>query len=216
MFNAAFISAPVFGGQEFAERLETARRYFLASGQQWSLWICEDWLDRAARKQASRLCQSYGLRLASDVPGMIAGEIDVPRRPMPVLEYRRVDSERALNDFAGIGTVCFNVPVPWYREVFDASLMEREFVSWIAYLDGIPVATAATVTAEGAIGIYNVATAPMLRGRGFGEAITRHVIGEARRHAPEAPVVLQASSMGVNLYAAMGFRAVTRIVVYNS
>jgi hypothetical protein len=216
MFNAAFISEPVFGIDQFAERVRMAKRHFMMSGQHWSLWVCEDWLDRPTRRQAGKLCHSYGLRMASEVPGMIAAGIDEPRRPLPALEYKRVADGRVLNDFAGIGTVCFNVPPPWYREVFDASLVEREFVAWVGYLDGSPVATAATVTADGVIGLYNVATSPMFRGKGFGEAITRYAIGEAWREAPDAPVVLQASSMGVNIYGAMGFRAVTRFAVYNS
>jgi hypothetical protein len=216
MFNAAFLSTAVSGPDELTDRLVAARRFFAATGQQWSFWICEDWLDRTARRSADRVLRSHGLRLASEVPGMIAEEIEPLRRAPVRMEFRRVACPRTLADFAGIGTVCFNVPAPWYREVFDASLPERRFVAWVGYLDGCPVATAASVTAEGIIGLYNVATTPGRRGRGLAEATTRHTIIQARQEAPGAPVVLQSSLMGMDLYARLGFRAVTRFRVYNS
>ena len=216
MFNAAFLSTPVAGPDELRDRLIAARRFFTGTGQQWSFWICEDWLDRPARRNADRVLRSHGLRLASEVPGMIAGEIEPLRRAPVHMEFRRVACARTLADFAGIGTVCFNVPAPWYCEVFDASLPERRFVAWVGYVDGCPVATAASVTAEGIVGLYNVATEPGRRGQGLAEATTRHAITQAREEVPDAPVVLQSSSMGMNLYARLGFRAVTRFRVYNS
>ena len=78
------------------------------------------------------------------------------------------------------------------------------------------MATAASVTADGVIGIYNVATAPGFRGRGIAEAITRHALTAALLESAGAPIVLQSSPMGVDLYYSLGFRAVTRILVYNS
>ena len=222
MFNAAFISAPVKGAEQLAQRLNLARAWFNGGrfggkSREWSLWVCEDWLDRAASRQLARLCQSFGLRPASEVPGMIAPRIEPrSRRALPSLEYHPVSEERTLTDFNGIGNICFNVPAMWYREVFDSSLPARPFVAWVGYLDGCPVATSASVTADGVIGVYNVATAPAFRGRGFGEAITRHTVSRALEQAPGAPIVLQTSAMGLDLYLALGFHAVTRFLVYNS
>jgi ribosomal protein S18 acetylase RimI-like enzyme len=217
MFNAAFLNAPVAGPEELLQRVETARSHFRTTGQEWSLWVCEDWLDRAARRQLPRLCQNFGLRLATEVPGMIAERLGKQsRRQAAPLEFRRVAGEATLADFTGIGTICFNVPSPWYREVFDAQLPEREFAAWVGYLDGCPVSTAASVSADGVIGLYNVATAPGYRGRGFGEAITRHTAQMALDKLPGAPLILQSSSMGVDLYFSLGFRSVTRFSVYNS
>ena len=216
MFNAAFISGPVKGAAELGQRLELARRHFAAAGRDWSFWVCEDWLDRPARRQLTRLCRSFGLRVASEVPGMIAEQLDPPRRQLPALRIRRVEHQQSLDDFTCIGAVCFNLPSQWYEEVFDASLPQRPFIAWVAYENGCPVATAASVTADGVIGIYNVATAPGFRGRGIAEAITRHALTAALLESAGAPIVLQSSPMGVDLYYSLGFRAVTRILVYNS
>ena len=54
-------------------------------------------------------------------------------------------------------------------------------MAWVGYLSACPVATAASVTADGVIGLYNVATAPAFRKRGFGEAIARHTIADAEQ-----------------------------------
>lgn len=216
MFNAAFVSAPVYGGDGMKPRLRSAQRHFAATGRSWALWICEDWLDRPARRQLTRLCQNFGLRKASEVPGMMTTQLTPPRRRLPALEIHRVADQQSLHDFTGIGPVCFNVPPVWYREVFDASLTGRPFIAWVAYEQGCPVGTAATVTADGVIGLYNVATAPGFRGRGIAEALTRHAIAAALQATPGAPVVLQSSELGINLYAELNFRPVTRILVYNS
>ena len=86
----------------------------------------------------------------------------------------------------------------------------------VGYHGGSPVATAATVTSNGVIGLYNVATAPEHRQRGYGEAITRHALDAATRENGVGGIVLQSTSQGLRLYERMGFQPVTRVLVYNS
>jgi len=217
MFNAAFLNSTATQ-VDFERRLDTAREYFRSRGMAWALWICEDWLDRSVRRRLSQTCQQYGLRLSSEMPGMTAAEIDKPIRRLPDLEYRVVDSAAGMADFRGIGAVCFHVPLDWFSEVFDESVPASRpgFRCWVGYLDGMPVATAASVPSSQALGLYNIATAPGYRGRGFGEAIARHAIGDAVPGRADVPLILQSTSVGLRLYERMGFRAVTRILVYTS
>ena len=215
MFNAAFLSGPVAGPTDLEERLEQASSHFRSRGQRWSFWFCDDWLAAPARKVLSQRCNLADLRLSADMPGMAAKRLQPAKRPLPALEFVRVDSPRRLADFHGIGSVCFNVPMEWFREVFDDGLpLERpRFSCWTGYLNGLPVTTAAVVRTGKVLGLYNVATAPGYRKRGFGEAITRHLV-EA---SPDAEsIVLQSTSHGFGLYERLGFRPVTRILVYNS
>src|SRR6202034_1718231 len=96
-------------------------------------------------------------------------QIKPPGRRLPRMEMRRVDTGQTLNDFRAIGSSCFHVPPGWFSEVFDERVADRErFVCWVGYLDGTPIATAASVTSPGVaaqnvIGIYNVATVPEQR-----------------------------------------------------
>ncbi|HKD05426.1 MAG TPA: GNAT family N-acetyltransferase [Bryobacteraceae bacterium] len=217
MFNAAFLSAPA-NQSEMERRLTAAQEYFSSRALPWAFWACESWLDQAARRRLSAICAGLGLRLSSEMPGMVAASLDGPMRMVPTLEYRPALSAREMADFRGIGSVCFRVPMDWFHEVFEDALpqIRPNFRCWVGYLNGLPVATAATVPSRGAIGLYNVATDPAFRGRGFGEAITRHVMAEAASQYGRRALVLQSTSNGLRLYERLGFRAVTRILVYNS
>ena len=95
------------------------------------------------------------------MPGMTTPAIRRPSRALPPIEFRRVGAGATLDDFRALGSNCFHVPPGWFAEVFDESLMERPFVCWVGYAEGIPVTTAASVTAEGVAGIYNIATTPV-------------------------------------------------------
>jgi ribosomal protein S18 acetylase RimI-like enzyme len=218
MFNAAFLSEPVETLQELEARLGTARRHFASRGMPWAFWVCEDWLARGVRRKLSRSCSGAGLRLSSELPGMMADHLEAPARNLPEIEIRRVESSRTLDDFRTIGSASFHVPVTWFSEVFDRDMASRaEFECWVGYANALPVATAArVVSGDGVIGLYNVATAPELRQRGYGEAITRSAIAADLPTRQRGKLVLQSTSNGVRLYERMGFRAVTRILVYNS
>jgi GNAT superfamily N-acetyltransferase len=217
MFNAAFVSAPVETQSELEERLRTARSYFDSRGLDWALWTCEDWLTPVVRRKLSRTCEMHGLRLSSEMPGMAADRIQPPQRRLPELEVRRVETEASLNDFRAIGSNCFHVPIVWFSEVFDERVASRQaFVCWVGYRDGTPVATAASVASDGVLGIYNVATSPEYRKCGYAEAITRYTIDAALRQGDARRFVLQSTAAGQRLYERMGFRPVTRVLVYNS
>jgi ribosomal protein S18 acetylase RimI-like enzyme len=113
--------------------------------------------------------------------------------------------------------VCFHVPLLWFEEVFDDRMDQRSgFVPWLAFSDGEPVATAATVVAADAIGVYNVGTLPAHRGRGIGEAIVRYAIDRAREHTGITRTVLQSTSFGYDLYRKMGYKTVGQVLVFTS
>jgi GNAT superfamily N-acetyltransferase len=218
MFNAAFLSEPVETHPALEARLQAAKNHFDSQALRWSFWMCEDWLlTNAIRRKLSRACETVGLRLSSELPGLAAERIRRPARKLPAIEFRRVDSPETLDDFRALGSTCFHVPISWFSEVFDTGITAAHpFVCWVGYHGGQPVATAATVSADGITGLYNVATIPEYRHRGYGEAITRHAIDTAAREANSTRVVLQSTSDGLRLYQRMGFEPVTRILVYNS
>ena len=94
--------------------------------------------------------------------------------------------------------------------------MWESFASYVAYVNGEPVSTAAIVTGAGVIGVYNVATLPANQRRGYGEAVMRHAVIQAQRQTPDSPVILQSTAAGLKLYERMGFRTVTKVSVYAS
>ena len=170
----------------------------------------------AKRKSARQVFRSQQLRLSADMPGMIAERLPPPRRALPSLDVRRVRSAATRSDFCAIGSTCFNVPLPWFQEVFQGETVWEEFASWVGYCEGEPVSTASTVTSNGVVGLYNVATLPGHQRRGYGEVMVRHAVEDACRRHGISRTVLQSTSQGLALYESLGYRTVTRVAVYSS
>jgi hypothetical protein len=97
---------------------------------------------------------------------MIAERVLSPQRQLPLVEVRRVTGEAVKDAFCAIGAMCFNVPLAWFREVFDSPSVWNDFASYVGYVNGEPVSTTATVIGGGVVGVYNVATVPGYQRRG--------------------------------------------------
>ena len=216
MFNAAFLSSPVASEAELEQRILTAAVHFQARGLEWSYWVCHDWLADKPARRARKVFERLGLRHAVELPGMIAEAVGQPARPLPELAIRRVDGGRTRDAFCAIGSECFHVPPPWFQEVFESPSVWERFASFVGYLDGEPVSTASVVASPGGLGVYNVATVPRRQRCGYGEAVMRHALAEARREHEMQRAILQSTPAGLRLYERMGFRAVTRISVYST
>ena len=216
MFNAAFLAGPVATEGELVQRILLPSVHFQARGLEWAYWACEDWMDGRVRRRSRRIFEQHGLRLSTELPGMIAHRLQPPLKALPRLEIQRVCGDAAREAFCEIGSVCFHVPIPWFKEVFDSQSVWDRFAAYVAYQNGEPVSTAAIVIGGGAIGVYNVATLPREQRHGFGEAVMRHALGEARREHGLLPVILQSTPAGLHLYQRMGFQTVARVAVYSS
>jgi GNAT superfamily N-acetyltransferase len=215
MFNCAFLSVPVDSELELARRILQAGVHFRARGLDWAYWVCNDWLQGPWGRRSRKVFQQHGLRHSVDLPGMEAARLLPPSRVLPAIDVRRVTGVATREDFCAIGSLCFNVPLPWFREVFDNEAVWESFESWVGYVDEEPVATAAVVLGGGALGVYNVATVPGHKHKGYAEATMRRALADAaRRHGVER-TVLQSTAAGMRLYERMGYRAVTSISVYS-
>ncbi len=216
MFNAAFLSAPVAGENDLAQRILSASIHFEARRLGWAYWVCEDWLDARARRRSGQVFERHGLRHSVDLPGMVAERIAPPVRPLPRLEIRRVGDAATREAFCAIGSVCFHVPLMWFQEVFDCGLVWERFAAYVGYVDQEPVSTAAVVMGGGAMGVYNVATIPGRQRCGYAEAVMRHALEEARRAHGIERSILQSTPAGYRLYERMGYRPVTSVAVYST
>jgi len=90
----------------------------------------------------------------------------------------------------------------------------KRFAAYVGYVNGEPVATAATLLGGGAVGVYNVATLPDHRRHGYGEAVMRHALEQARREHGIECSTLQSTPAGYGIYQRMGYRTVTKVAVY--
>jgi ribosomal protein S18 acetylase RimI-like enzyme len=216
MFNAAFLSEHVPTVAELSKRILLPTVHFNARGLEWAYWVCEDLMEPAARKRSRQVFEKHGLRHSVDLPGMVAEQILPPARPLPAVEARRVCDAQTRDAFCAIGSLCFHVPLTWFREVFDSDSVWENFAGYVGYADGEAVSTTAIVMGAGVVGVYNVATVPDRQRRGYGEALMRHSVAEAQRRHGTKQVILQSTPAGFKLYERMGFRTVTRVGVYST
>ena len=216
MFNAAFLSARVQSEADLAQRILLASLHFEQRAQEWAYWVCEDWMDARTRKRSHKLFDKHGLRHSVDLPGMVAERLHAPTRPLPRLDIRRVADVATRDAFCCIGSSCFNVPLSWFREVFEHQSLWRRFNGYVGYHDEEPVSTAAVVIGAGVAGVYNVATVPGCQRRGYGEAIMRYALEEAYRQHGIETTILQSTPAGYQLYERMGYRTVTSVAVYST
>jgi ribosomal protein S18 acetylase RimI-like enzyme len=148
---------------------------------------------------------------------MYADQLRPPKRQLPELEIRPVSDEATRAAFSEIMSTAFEIPHSVSNAIYGADrAWLGAFRGYVGYVKGKPVTTAAAVTTGGVIGLYSVATLPQHRRRGFAEAIMRQVIRDVSQRTGIDRTVLQATSSGLALYEAMGYRTVTNFDVYIS
>ncbi|MFB3776244.1 MAG: GNAT family N-acetyltransferase [Bryobacteraceae bacterium] len=218
MFNAAFLSAPVTGGEEdLACRIDLAATRLGSGGGRWAFWACEERLRECISFKASRVFRRRGLTPALRHPGMVSERLAPARRRLPDLEIRPVQDRPSRAVFAHINAVAFHIPYEWCLQLYDLeALWGGAFVGHVGYSGGEPVSTVATLAAAGAIGIYAVATLPAYEHRGFAEAMTRYGLALAQEQSGIRRSILQATSAGLPLYHRMGYDVVTHFTVFSA
>src|SRR5205807_2782236 len=157
MFNAAFLSGPVASEPELTQRILLPSVHFNTRGLEWAYWVCEDWLENRVRRRSRIVFEKHGLRLSTTLPGMIADRILPPVKALPRIAIHRVCDAMTRDAFCNIGSVCFHVPISWFKEVVDSDSVWQRFLGYVGYVDGEPVSTAAIVLGSGVVGVYNVA-----------------------------------------------------------
>ncbi len=81
------------------------------------------------------------------------------------------------------------------------------------WLDGELVATSSLAFNDGVAGVYNVATLPRARRRGFGTLLTAHAAREGRELGATV-AILQSSKAGFGVYRKLGFEQVGELDQY--
>lgn len=80
-----------------------------------------------------------------------------------------------------------------------------EMTAYVGRAAGQPCTTGLGALTRGHVGVFNIATPPTDRGRGYGAAVTARVVADGVR-AGAHTAYLQSSPMGLGIYQRMGFR----------
>lgn len=166
----------------------------------------------------------HGVVFLDEIPGMAMVLADLPGLPEPpdgltiepVLDAEAMDAFHAVlvqgfpEDFVS-GDSDRAIGVASQRVAAEARYREPNGLPtrWIGRVGGRGVTTTRLHTAAGVAGIYAVVSGVDDRRRGYGEAITRRVLHEARAGGLRI-ATLQASSAGRGVYERIGFRELCR------
>lgn len=147
------------------------------------------------------------------IPAAAGGDRPAVRSDRPVANDGRQDI-RVVTDLAGledhIGVVVagFELPEPIVRSFMSPRMLELPGITvYVGYADDRPVTTGLGIRTGQTIGVYNIATIPEARRRGYGAAMTARVAGDGALAGCET-AILQASPMGKPVYERMGYRTV--------
>lgn len=196
-FNGVYPTGPV---EEPDKLIADATAFMAERGVPWLLWV-RGGMNEALLDAGRRA----GLTNAGGPPAMALSAIpEMP--PLPEgLEITVVRNVAELNVARDVGARGFEMPREFVDVLAAESMLNDPTVAIVTgSVDGVPVSTALVGVTGTTAGIYNVATPPEHRRRGYGEAITWAAVAEGRRLGCDHSV-LQASPMGAPIYRQMGY-----------
>jgi N-acetylglutamate synthase len=160
-----------------------------------------------------RIARSLGFTNEQPIPGMVARRDELVVVVGPKVAIERVADREGLGAAAAVAAAGFEAPPGSLDPLYTTDIAAIPGLStYVATVDGRPVSTAISWTGDGGVGIFNVATPPEYRGRGYGRAVTQMAVTDGFA-AGAALAWLQASEMGDPVYRAMGFRQVEKYLI---
>ena len=205
-FNGIWADGP----DESAAVRELERAIEAADKQGLPFWVEA----RAGRTPAiERAARGLGLTHEDAIPGMVVRHDELAIVSGPELEITRVEDEAELAVATSVVAAGFEARRGPFAALLNPRVAALPGLSiYVARAGGRPVSTALAWIGDGSIGIFNVATPPEYRGRGYGRAVTEKAVIEG--FAAGADLAwLQASPLGEPVYRAMGFRHVEMYLV---
>ena len=198
------------------ELIANALNHFRALNIKNLSWLTEEGLPameikRHLEARGLTFNESFATEMAVDLT-----KIDEGGNRSNRLRVVPVEDEGLLRKWIHIASVGFGVPFEfedtWY-EFFAEAACASPFRTYLALLDGEPVATSQLFTSAGVAGIYNVTCLPEARRQGVGTAAVLAPLLAARELGYRVGI-LQASSMGYNVYRRLGFQDFGKLSLY--
>ena len=148
------------------------------------------------------------------MPGMVAEELLPPKRALGEFVIREVAGEAMAEEIARLNVVCHEMELKDVAELTCSELWGGPNHGFLLYEDGAAVAGGSASFVEGVSYIGWMATLPEYRGRGYAEALLRHMDAFMRQRYGVKETVLHATEMGRPVYERLGFRAVDEFAAY--
>jgi N-acetylglutamate synthase len=160
---------------------------------------------RSGHDRVRQAARELGMTHTELLPGMVIRPGELIEVPATVeVDLIASEEEDAANE---ILARCLGAPKELLVH-FNRELTRIRGVCWyVGRLEGEIVSTALGFTSDHVTGVFNVATPPEFRGRGYGAALTSRVVSDGFG-AGSNLAFLQSSNIGHGLYRTLGFRSV--------
>ncbi|GAB3965186.1 GNAT family N-acetyltransferase [Spirosoma terrae] len=184
-----------------------------------AFWCWEDTYSSAL----STLLDQYGLVSDEQNVAMWLNLQMASLKPLSVsaLTIRAVQTPAEYEQFADVIAELFGTSPEaeqiriYYQRVGAIRQSDQPMKLYVGEYDGHIVATGTLFLYGSSAGIYDIATRPAWRGRGFGSQLFHHLLLEAKDHSIQE-VVLQASAEGLGIYKRAGFVEVGHVQVFGN
>lgn len=174
----------------------------------------------ASTKLADNILSSLGMTLNEQEVGMTAQvdqvnfQVSIPK----CLVIEQVSTVYQLRDFGSVLASIFNPfdeNVMKFYEMISPFLEKIPLHAFIGYIDQLPVTIGSLVLEGDCVGIYDIATHPDHRRKGYGTYITSHLIKRAKEMGYKN-LTLLASPEGQPIYQKLGFTSIGTFNVYGN
>lgn len=156
------------------------------------------------------LLQEAGIQPKGQSPCMIIKKpLDVDRLPAGI-EVLSLETGQQLQDSVQVNMEAYpmlGLPAEEVRALFEnpEKVLEKNVTGYVAYRDGVPLATALTYLSGDSAGIYWVGTTAAAQRQGLAGLCTRLAVNAGFERGAKL-VTLQASPFGLPLYQRLGFQ----------
>jgi ribosomal protein S18 acetylase RimI-like enzyme len=160
-----------------------------------------------ASSQIAELASARGMNRDDHlIPLMVLEAADRPGTPQAVgLQIRELGHDEA-PIHAQTAAAGFEAPVEPFLQLMTPAILALPGVHcYLGEVDGQPVTTGLGVVTGAYAGIFNIATPPESRRRGYGAAVTARAVEDAFKGGATW-AFLQSSAPGFRIYEALGFR----------
>jgi predicted GNAT family acetyltransferase len=205
------IPLPQFNGPWVVEDTRTAVAALASAVAEVEAAGVRAWVQtRSGHGRTQHAAVELGLTHVERIPGMVMLPED--------LVEAHADIEIALVGDADVEEAnmvlvrSFGGPPDVFDQMARAAGRAEEMSWYVARSGGAIVSTGLGFTMDGVTGVFDVATPPELRGRGYGAAVTSQIVRDGFDGGSEL-AFLQSSELGRTVYRRLGFREVEDYVL---
>jgi ribosomal protein S18 acetylase RimI-like enzyme len=154
-----------------------------------------------------------GLTAEENEPGMAVSAGDLVAPEVPDLEIVRIATPDGFAQALAVAVAGFGIPAEILAPLYGLEVgAVAGMAVYLGRVDGRDVSTSVGLTLGDTVGIFNVATPPEHRGRGYGAALTAAAAQEGFDAGAEL-AWLQSSPLGLPVYRRLGFREVETYIL---